>query len=50
MKMIAFQCHFVFYYSSNQYLLSVHHVHDKIYSREVTNIEYMTTAHEELTI
>lgn len=35
---------------SNQYLLNVHHVHDKTYSKEVTNTEYMTTAHEELTI
>lgn len=45
------ESHFVFHYSSNQYLLSVHYLHDNILdSREVTNTDYMTTAHEELTM
>lgn len=45
------ESHFVRHYSSSLYLLSVHYAHDKILdSRELTNTEYTTTAHEELTI
>lgn len=45
------ESHFVFHYSSNQYLWSVHYVYNNIlYSREVTNTDYMTTAREELII